>query len=248
MSPESLQGVAPAKKRKLSLRKLLFIEEYLKDFNASKAAERCGLSAKTAYSAGPRMLEDVEVRNEIKRRLKISEIPSLAELSRLTYSDARNLFREDGTLKSPKEWDDQTASSVASIEVEEVFTGQGKNRVWTGYLKKVKLWNKSQNLENMLKHLHLINERDEAQGNQGRGDLSGASDGDLQRKLVLIICRITGQPVPQEIQIEGHPVDSPSGLITDGDTRQNADPGGGAQDLIDEILQKQKKEKGDGGE
>ncbi len=247
MPPESLlQAVVPAKRRKLSFRKLLFIDEYLKDFNASKAAERCGLSAKTAYSAGPRMLDDVEVRKEIKRRLKISELPSLAELSRLTYSDARNLFREDGTLKAPSEWDDQTASSVASLEVEEIYKGKGKKRRKAGQLKKVRLWNKSQNLENMLKHLRLL-ERDEVQGDRGWSDLSGASDGDLHRKLILIICRITGQEIPKEVQIEGRTVEAPS-MITDGPGPQIQDNGGTAQDLINEILKKQKKDKGNGSE
>ena len=45
----------------------LFISEYSKSGNATDAAKRAGYSARTAYSAGQRLLKNVEVLNEIKR-------------------------------------------------------------------------------------------------------------------------------------------------------------------------------------
>ena len=46
-----------------------FAREYAIDKNATQAAIRAGYSAKTAHSAGPRLLENVEVRAEIERTL-----------------------------------------------------------------------------------------------------------------------------------------------------------------------------------
>ncbi len=46
-----------------------FAREYAVDKNATQAAIRAGYSAKTAHSAGPRLLDNVEVRAEIERTL-----------------------------------------------------------------------------------------------------------------------------------------------------------------------------------
>lgn len=54
----------------LSNKRQVFVEEYLKDLNATQAAIRAGYSAKTAYSQGPRLLEIVEVSAAIKARIK----------------------------------------------------------------------------------------------------------------------------------------------------------------------------------
>lgn len=45
-----------------------FIDEYLIDMNATKAAERAGYSQKTAYSQGQRLLKNVEILTEVQRR------------------------------------------------------------------------------------------------------------------------------------------------------------------------------------
>lgn len=49
-----------------------FAREYAIDKNATQAAIRAGYSAKTAHSAGPRLLENVEVRATIERTLASS--------------------------------------------------------------------------------------------------------------------------------------------------------------------------------
>jgi hypothetical protein len=129
------------------------------------------------------------------------------------------------------------------LEVEELFDGRGKNRKWIGRLKKVRLWDKSRNLENILKHLRLLNEKDEDPARErDPQEFSGMSDDDLNRKLVLIISRITGQPIPK-VQIEGRPTEAPP-MITEGSKPGSRANGGSAEDLINEILQKQKMEKG----
>jgi phage terminase small subunit len=51
---------------KLSEKQQLFVNEYLIDFNATKAAIRAGYSEKTAYSQGPRLLDNVEIQKAIE--------------------------------------------------------------------------------------------------------------------------------------------------------------------------------------
>lgn len=46
-----------------------FVDEYLKDLNATQAATRAGYSAKTASSIGERLLRNVEVKEELQKRM-----------------------------------------------------------------------------------------------------------------------------------------------------------------------------------
>lgn len=50
---------------KLTDKQKRFCEEFIIDLNATKAAERAGYSAKTAYSQGQRLLKNVEVQKLI---------------------------------------------------------------------------------------------------------------------------------------------------------------------------------------
>ena len=52
---------------KLTPKQQLFVEEYLIDFNATQAAIRAGYSENTAYSQGPRLLDNVEIQMEIEK-------------------------------------------------------------------------------------------------------------------------------------------------------------------------------------
>lgn len=68
----------------LSNKHRLFIEEYLRDFNATQAAIRAGYSEKTAYSQGSRLLKDAEVSEEVKRRLDERAMQADEIIDRLT--------------------------------------------------------------------------------------------------------------------------------------------------------------------
>jgi len=65
-------------------RKRVFIAEYLRDFNASRAARVAGYSAKTAYSKGPQLLKDIEISAVIKATLAEKQMSADEVLSRLT--------------------------------------------------------------------------------------------------------------------------------------------------------------------
>ena len=64
-------------------KRLAFISEYLHDFNATRAAQAVGYSAKTAYSQGQRLLKNVEVARAIKERLDAKAMTADEVLQRL---------------------------------------------------------------------------------------------------------------------------------------------------------------------
>lgn len=51
----------------LTVRQQRFCEHYAADPNITKAAEKAGYSAKTAYSIGQRLLKKVEIQNHLKQ-------------------------------------------------------------------------------------------------------------------------------------------------------------------------------------
>lgn len=112
-----------------------FVFEYLKDKNATQAAIRAGYSAKTAYSIGEENLRKPEIKKAIDAELaKVNNAAGLEserlrrEISRVAFSDVRNVFHPDGRLKLPHELDAETAAAVASVEID--VDGKIKYKFW----------------------------------------------------------------------------------------------------------------------
>ena len=119
-----------AAKKDLTPKQALFVDEYLRDMNATQAAIRAGYSAKTAESAGPRLLGNVRVqqaisaaRERLAKKFEITRERVMLEYARLAFADPRNFFNADGTLKRVPELDDDAAASLAGFEVMEEFEG-----------------------------------------------------------------------------------------------------------------------------
>ena len=87
---------------------------------------------------------------------------ALREAARLAYSDPRELFDPEGKLKPVKDWPDELAAAIGSVEVvkRNVDSADGK----TDDVIKVKVWDKPKALEMLFKHLGLLTERIEHSG------------------------------------------------------------------------------------
>lgn len=60
-------------------------------------------------------------------------------------------FNDDGSLKNPKEWPEELQKGIASVETEELFEGQGRDRAQIGFTKKLKFWDKRAALSDLAK-------------------------------------------------------------------------------------------------
>jgi phage terminase small subunit len=103
----------------LSNKRLVFIAEYMIDFNATQAAIRAGYSSKAADRMGPSLIGIPCIKEEINKRIARRGVSAEAtvqrvvmELARIAFFDKRKLYRDDGSLKQPHEWDDDTAAVV----------------------------------------------------------------------------------------------------------------------------------------
>lgn len=148
-----------------------FVEEYLIDLNATQAAIRAGYSPRTAHSAGPRLLENVEVARGIRvginarsARVLVEADRVLRELGRIAFSDVRTLFDKKGALRNIAELSADEAASLAAVEVAEIFEGRGDDRRLIGYTRRLRLWDKRAALELAMRHLGLLKERVEHAG------------------------------------------------------------------------------------
>lgn len=142
----------------------LFCLEYLKDLNATGAYRRAGYKAKghAAEAAASALLRNREVAEKIQKlmneraqEVKLDANEVLREILKLARSDVRKLYREDGSLKLPHEWDDETAAAVAGVDVVETSIGD-KDSPISLTTKKVKLWDKKGSLELLGRHLKLF--------------------------------------------------------------------------------------------
>lgn len=154
--------MTPRKDKGLSLRQKRFIEEYLVDCNGTRAAIAAGYSPKGADVAAIRLLAKARVCTELGRRrasldqsMELTTERILKEVARLSYFDSRKLYREDGTLKKPHEWDDDTAAAMSSVKTKEVYEATGVQRRLVGYVTHAKAFDKNSALEKALRHKGL---------------------------------------------------------------------------------------------
>lgn len=170
------KGRAPRelKDRPLTPQQLLFIEEYLLDFNGKCAAIRAGYSQKTAASIASFLLSKVNVQAEFQKRFQqkresvgLTKENVLREIARLCFSDVRKLLGPNGEPLPTQEIDDHTAACIAGIEVLEEYRGEGEDREFVGYTKKYKLASKTEALQMAGRHLKLFTDKHEVESTGG---------------------------------------------------------------------------------
>lgn len=161
---------------KLNPKQKRFAEEYLKDLNAKQAAIRAGYSERSAEVQGARLLSNDKVQDflreqghAISERTNVTIDRVVQELARLGFSDLRDAFTADGHLIDPKEWPDDLAASIASVEVVTRPTNEtakdGSKII--EHIHKIKVWDKNSALEKLAKHLGMFIERHEHSGKDG---------------------------------------------------------------------------------
>jgi phage terminase small subunit len=141
-----------------------FVAEYLANgLNATRAAISAGYSEKTADTQGARLLVNVKVAqaieaktNRILGRLEVTADMVVQEIAKLAFFDPRKLFHDDGSMKLISEIDDHSAAALAGFDVCELFDGTGDQKHAYGLLKKVKLADKSRNLEMLGRYFKLF--------------------------------------------------------------------------------------------
>jgi phage terminase small subunit len=135
------------KKNKYGLtpREEQFCQAYLIDFNIAKAARVAGYSENSGYSViGKEKIQKriAQIRLDTGKALDVTRERILQELMKIVYADPRTLFDSNGKRINPAAWDDSTASTIASVDIDLL-----------GEIKSVKRWDKTKAIELLNKML-----------------------------------------------------------------------------------------------
>lgn len=156
-------------------RKIAFAHEYIANGkNGTRAAIAAGFKERSAYSAAHRLLKDSEVKaiiadasRKAAEKSGLTVERTLQEVARLAYADPRKFYDEHGNLIPVHLLDDDTAATVASIEVVEMaggakIDGDAGIEHTVMHTKKIKSWDKNAALEKAMKY-HGLYEADNKQ-------------------------------------------------------------------------------------
>ncbi len=176
-----------------------FVDEYIKDLNATQAAARAGYSAKTANEQGARLLANVSVQAAIQERIKergertkIDADYVLRRLAEIDQMDVLDILRDDMSLKPVSEWPKVWRQYLSGFDLAEMFEGAGEDRAMVGIIKKLKWPDKVRNLELLGKHVDVNAFREKV-------EVTGKNGGAIEHKHAVKVV-IVPQKAPAEVQ------------------------------------------------
>ncbi|MFH3481144.1 terminase small subunit [Xanthobacter variabilis] len=143
----------------LTRKQQMFVEEYLRDMNATAAAIRAGYSRHTARQIGAENLSKPYIAKAIaesmERRAEATGVEAarvLQELARIAFADIGQLFDATGKLKPLNQLnpDDRAAIRFLQITTRELGDGTLERKV------ALQIWDKLSALEKLARHLGLF--------------------------------------------------------------------------------------------
>lgn len=104
-----------------------------------------------------------QVVENVQKAVEVDLPKVLFENCRLGFSDIRRVLTDAGEVRDPKDWDDDSAAAVQAFETErfEILDEDGNVKA-VKTKRKVKLWSKSNALDNLGRHFGMY-EKDNAQ-------------------------------------------------------------------------------------
>ncbi len=161
---------------KLTPKQERFVQEYLKDLCATKAARRAGYSARTADRIGPQLLAKTwvaaavaEAQRARSARTRVEADRVLAELGCLLSVDIGEIldFTQDvPRLKTPSEISESARRALQSVKVKRYMEGDGDDAKEVE-VTEFKLHDKNTAIRTALQHLGLMRDRVELTGAAG---------------------------------------------------------------------------------
>jgi phage terminase small subunit len=155
------------KRANLSPKEAVFVREYLKDGNGTRAAIAAGYAAKSAAVSSSKLLKKAKVREELGAlqgklcdELEISAKRVLQGIAQLAFFDARKFYAEDGSLKRVQDLDEATCAALQGVDVQKLFKHYGKGSAEEiGTLTKIRFTDRGLNLERLGRYLKLFTDK-----------------------------------------------------------------------------------------
>ena len=150
---------------KLLIKEKLFVEEYLKDFNATRAyrvVHGNRMKDESAWVLASETLRKVKVMSEIDRRitelfekLEVSNELLIASYINQALCDIRPLF-DNGVFIGINNLNIAQQSVIESIETDNIYEGRGDEREVVGYKTKIRFYSRKAAMDTLMKYKGLI--------------------------------------------------------------------------------------------
>lgn len=163
---------------KLTGKQERFCQEYIVDYNATKAAKRAGFSEKSASTIGFKQLAKVAVQKRIgqlqesqEKRTQINADMILARIWEIANINLADAYNDDGSLKKIKDMPEEIQRAISGIKTYKDFL----EGVEVGETKEIKLWDKVRALELLGKNRKLFTDKVEHSGKLTLEDIVAGS-------------------------------------------------------------------------
>ena len=163
------------KTARLLPRQRLFAEEYIKHFNATRAARDAGYSKKTAGETGAENLKKPHIKEYIDKKIKETSIRNqisvdriLEEYARKGIANIESIFDEEGKLIGIKSLPRDVSAAIHSVKVRRESVGDGEFAVVEEY----KMHDKHKALEKLAQYAEaLLPQKKEQLADEDQGRL-----------------------------------------------------------------------------
>lgn len=152
--------------KKVTPKQARFVEEYLKDLDATAAAIRAGYSARSAKQHAHDLLSKPHIQAAVaaaqaarSKRTEIDQDYVLARMVEIDQMDVLDIMTDDMSLKPVSEWPRVWRQYLSGFDLAEMFEGRGDEREMVGILKKIKWPDKTKNLELLGRHLGMFRDK-----------------------------------------------------------------------------------------
>jgi len=153
------KAVVPHKTKPLSDRQRLFVDEYMKDRNATQAYIRAKYSAKGANKNAAALMANHGVAAEIAKRVELYSanaglqvVDVLERLKAIAWTDVRKIIAKDGGVLPVEQWPDDVVIGGMDVSAEFEKNEDGVP-IHVGWTKKIKIWEQVPALKLLLEHL-----------------------------------------------------------------------------------------------
>lgn len=151
----------PQKKKKITPKRERFCLEYVVDFNASAAARRAGFKTHAAGQMGYDLLKLPEIQARISdlrakaaNEYNVTKESLMQILRDIAGANIESVTDpETGQILPLDQWPENMKRVTSGIEVDELYTGTGENRVQIGVRRKIKLSERTKAIELLNKML-----------------------------------------------------------------------------------------------
>lgn len=125
-------------------------------------------SQKAAEAGSSRLLRNVKVweriaqlQKELRDSSGVTKEDVVKGFMNIAFCDIAQIFDENGNLKNIHNIPKDIRRAISGIDVFEEYEGRGKDRELSGYVRKIRLWDKNKALENLGKHLGIFEKDNE---------------------------------------------------------------------------------------